>query len=47
VDVWNPAQISSVTGASMTKSGKLQIQMPPSPTESYVEQEVVIRFGHL
>ena len=42
--VWNPAQISSVKGAAL-KNGKLKIQMPTGPSESYVPQDVEIRFG--
>lgn len=44
-DVWNPAQISSVQGATLTKSGKLEIQMPQGASETYLQQRVVIRFG--
>jgi glycogen debranching enzyme len=41
---WNPSQISSVEGASLTKAGKLEIQMPEAP-DSYVSQRVVIHFA--
>lgn len=44
--VWNPAQISSVNGGTLTKSGKLQIQIPEGAGDSYVTQEVEIHFGH-
>ena len=43
--VWNPGQISSVNGAVLTKDGKLEIQMPSGTSESYVPQDVEIRFG--
>jgi glycogen debranching enzyme len=43
--VWNSGEISSVEGAVLTKLGKLQIQMPAAPAESYLEQRVVIHFG--
>jgi glycogen debranching enzyme len=43
--VWNPGQISSVEGAVLTNSGKLQIEMPSGASESYVAQDVEIRFG--
>ena len=43
--VWNPGQISSVEGAVLGKSGKLEIRMPAGPSESYVPQDVEIRFG--
>jgi hypothetical protein len=42
--VWNPAQISSVEGAVL-KNGKLEIQIPSGPSDSYVPQDVEIRFG--
>jgi glycogen debranching enzyme len=45
LDVWNPGQVSSVEGASLTKFGKLQIQMAEGAAESYVPQKVVIHFG--
>jgi glycogen debranching enzyme len=45
LDVWNPAQVSSVDGASLTRSGKLDIQMPEGAPESYVPQKIVIHFG--
>src|SRR6266567_1500182 len=45
LDVWNPGQISSVEGATLTKLGKLEIQMPQSATDSYLQQKVVIHFG--
>jgi len=43
--VWNPAQISSVKGAVLTKNGKLEIHIPGGPSESYVPQDVEIHFG--
>ena len=43
--VWNPGQISSVEGAVLTKNEKLEIHMPTGPSESYVSQDVEIRFG--
>jgi glycogen debranching enzyme len=44
IDVWNPNQVSSVDGAILTKNGKLEIQMPEGPGESYLAKEVVIHF---
>jgi len=44
--VWNPAQISSVEGAVLTKAGRLEIQIPDGSTDSYVPQQVVMHFGH-
>ena len=43
LDVWNPAQVSSVEGAVLNKSGKIQIEMPPAQ-DSYVSQKIVIHF---
>jgi glycogen debranching enzyme len=45
LNVWNPSQISSVTGAVLGKLGKLEIQMPHGTADSYSSQKVVIRFG--
>jgi hypothetical protein len=45
LDVWNPGQISSVEGATLTKLGKLEIQMPQPASDSYLQQKVVIHFG--
>ena len=42
--VWNPSQISSVDGATLTKFGKLEIEMPKGTPDSYVPQEIVIHF---
>jgi glycogen debranching enzyme len=43
--VWNPAQISSVGGASLTKSGKLAVQMPQGASDQYVPLNLEIHFG--
>ena len=45
LDIWNPGQISSVDGAVVTKLGKLEIQIPLGPADSYLQQKVVIHFG--
>jgi glycogen debranching enzyme len=45
LDVWNPAQVSSVDGASLGKLGKLEIHMPQGSADSYVPQKVVIHFA--
>ncbi len=42
--VWNPSQISSVEGAVLSKSGKLEIAMPKGSDDSYVPQKMVIHF---
>lgn len=44
LSVWNSAQVSSVDGAVLTKNGKLDIQMPQTPAESYVPRKVTIQF---
>lgn len=41
--VWNPGQIASVDGATLAKSGSLEIQMPPGD-DSYLLQKVVMHF---
>jgi len=45
LNVWNPSQVSSVTGAALTKLGKLEIEMPRGTADSYSRQKIVIRFG--
>jgi glycogen debranching enzyme len=42
LEVWNPSQIASVEGATLSKLGKLEIQMPPGAADSYVQQKLVI-----
>ena len=43
--IWNASQISSVDGASVSKSGKLEITMPPGPADSYVQHRIVLHFA--
>jgi len=43
--VWNPGQVSSVDGGTLTKSGKLEIQMPQGEADSYTSQSLVIHFA--
>ncbi|MGA7319886.1 MAG: hypothetical protein WBW98_05205, partial [Candidatus Sulfotelmatobacter sp.] len=43
--VWNPAQISSVENAELTKQATIHIGMPNAPGEDYVHRILVIRFG--
>jgi hypothetical protein len=43
--VWNPAQISNVQNAVLTKSGKLQFKIPAGPEETYLHQKVIIHFA--
>jgi glycogen debranching enzyme len=44
LSIWNSSQISSVDGATVTKLGKLQVDMPKGAAESYVPQTIVIHF---
>ncbi len=44
--VWNPSQVSTVEGGTLTKAGKLEIQLPVGEPESYMGQTVVIHFAH-
>lgn len=44
LEVWNPAQISSVEGAALSKIGKLEVEMPQGEREAYVRQRIVIHF---
>jgi hypothetical protein len=45
VGVWNPAQITSVEGAALSKAGMLAIQMPQGASDQYVPLKVEIHFG--
>ena len=45
VEVWNPGQVSSVDGAVLNPLGKLEIQMPASTFDTYLQQKVVLHFG--
>ena len=45
MDVWNPGQVSSVEGASLTKFGKLEIHMADGDPESYTSQKILIHFA--
>ncbi len=46
MEVRNPAQISQVEGATLTKSGRLELRMPPGNNDAYVAEKIVIRFAH-
>jgi glycogen debranching enzyme len=43
--VWNAAQIASVQGGVLTKTGRLRVQIPDGPEGSYQPQKVVIHFA--
>jgi glycogen debranching enzyme len=42
--VWNPAQITSVENATLTKQGKLRMEMPGGQGEEYVHRIMLIHF---
>ena len=43
--IWNAGQISSVDGGTLSKSGKLEIQIPGREADSYTSQTVIIHFA--
>jgi hypothetical protein len=43
--VWNPTQITSVEGATLTNAGQLQIEFSGEANDTYVRQKVVIHFA--
>jgi glycogen debranching enzyme len=46
LSAWNPTQVSSVDGGTLSRTGKLEIQMPQAATDSYVPQKVTLHFEH-
>jgi len=44
LSVWNPSQIATVNGGTLTKTGKLEITMPEGPEGAYLPQTVLLRF---
>jgi glycogen debranching enzyme len=44
MNIWNPGQIASVEGGTLTRGGKLQIQFVGTAPVLYSEQSVVIHF---
>jgi len=44
--IWNPSQVSSVDGGTLTKSGELAIQLPGAVPDSYVSQSLTVHFAH-
>jgi hypothetical protein len=45
LSVWNPSQIVSVDGATLTKAGKLEIRISDGPADSYLSQKVTLHFA--
>jgi len=45
LSVWNPGEVSSVEGGSLTKQGKLEIQIPQGAADSYTTQSVTLQFA--
>lgn len=45
LSVWNPSEVLSVEGGSLTKQGKLEIQIPQGAADSYATQSVTLHFG--
>jgi hypothetical protein len=43
--VWNPSEISSVDNATLTKQGKVRIEIPKAAGDDYVHKTLVIHFG--
>jgi hypothetical protein len=43
--VWNPREISSVEGATMTNEGKIRIGIPPGNGSDYSHRAIVIHFN--
>jgi len=46
LSVWNPGQIVSTDGGTLTTSGILEVHLPDGPPETYIEQKVTIHFTH-
>jgi glycogen debranching enzyme len=50
LSIWNPLQIVAVQGGSLSKNGDqgtLEVPFPPGNPESYVHQDIVLRFAPL
>ena len=43
--IWNPSQIASVENATLTKQGKIRIEMPKGKEEEYVHRNLLIHFN--
>lgn len=45
LEVWNASQVSSIEGGTLTKAGKLEIQMPPGAADTYISRSLTIHFA--
>lgn len=45
IGLWNQDQVTTVDGATLTKQGKLKVEFPAGPAETYVHRTVTIHFG--
>ena len=46
LSVWNSGQVSFVDGGTLTKAGRLEIQMPQGASDSYTSHSVIIHLTH-
>ena len=44
LNVWNPSQIASIEGGTLTREGTLELHLPKGTPDSYATAKVVIRF---
>jgi hypothetical protein len=45
LEVWNPWQIQSVDGATLTTPGKIHIEIPATESKDYSHRTVAIHFA--
>ena len=45
VGLWNPASITTIDGAKLTKQNELRVDFPSGPAEAYMRRTVTIHFG--
>ncbi len=45
IGVWNPSQITSVENATLTKQGRIRIEIPSGSGDEYVHRILLIHFG--
>jgi GH15 family glucan-1,4-alpha-glucosidase len=44
-EVWNPAQVTSVDGATLDKLGRLRFDTPEGPDQEYLRRTVILHFA--